>query len=383
MRSIKLFTLALFAASLFAATPAEQAIRQAAADIEKQPAHYAHYNALAMAYARRARETADGQFYAKAEEALGKSFAIAPDNFEGMKVRTFLQLERHEYAGALESAKKLNKIVPDDISVYGYLADANAELGNYLEAIKSAQWMLDLRPGNVGGYIHAAYLRELYGKLPGAIELMQMAYDATPPAETEDRAWMLSQRSHLELLTGDLTKAESSANAALRIFPDYHIALAALAQVRLAQSRYDEAVTLLRERYQASPRPENLYALAEAQELAGRREEAQTSFQKFESSSRAESDQADNSNRELIAYYVDHAHEPGKALEIARKEIARRHDIFTLDSYAWALAATGEYAEANRQMQTVLAIGVKDRSVLHHAEWITTQLHDAGKTEGR
>ena len=103
MKSTLLFALALFAAPSFAATPAEMAIKQAVGNIEKQPSHYPHYNALAMAYARRARETSDAQFYAKAEETVQKSFAIAPDNFDGLKVETFLQLERHEYARALEA----------------------------------------------------------------------------------------------------------------------------------------------------------------------------------------------------------------------------------------------------------------------------------------
>jgi len=49
----------------------------------------------------------------KAEEALQKSFAIAPDNFDASKVETFLQLERHEYARALEIATKLNKKTPE------------------------------------------------------------------------------------------------------------------------------------------------------------------------------------------------------------------------------------------------------------------------------
>jgi len=376
MKSTLLITLALFASQSFAVTPAEQAIRQAAANIETQPSHYPYYNDLAMAYARRARETSDGQYYAKADETLKKSLAISPDNFGALRVAAFLQLERHEYARALESATKLNKTMPDDVSIYGYLVEANVELGNYKDAIAAAQWMLDLRPGNSAGLIHASYLRELHGKLPGALELMQMASEATPQAESEDRAWILAQISHLQLLSGDLSQAETAANKALHAFPDYHYALAALAQVRIAQARYADAVALLQKRYEAAPHAENLYALGEAQELAGRHEEAQTSFRKFETMSRAESTLADNSNRELVSYYVDHAGDPAKALEVARREVARRHDIFTLDSYAWALAANKEYAEANRQIQSALATGVKDPAVLYHAGSIALRLHE-------
>jgi tetratricopeptide (TPR) repeat protein len=376
MKSTMLFAFAAIAAPSFAATPAELAVQQAMGNIEKQPSYHSHYNALAMAYARRARETADTQFYVKAEDTVRKSFAIAPDNFEGLKVETFLRLERHEYARALEGAIKLNKRVPDDVSVYGYLVDANVELGNYREAIDAAQWMLNLRPGNVNGLIHASYLRELHGNLAGALELMEMAYEATSPEETEDRAWMLCQTSHLELLSGDVAKAEIYAAAALHAFPGYHFALAALARVRRAQGRYDDAVTLLRQRYQAAPHTENLYQLAEAQELAGQHEDAQANFGKFEAQSRMESDMPDNSNRELVAYYADHAKEPAKALEVARREIARRHDVFTLDSYAWALAATGDYAEANKQIQGAVAVGVKDPTVLHHADVIAIHLHE-------
>jgi len=381
MKSTLLFTLMLCATLSFAATPAEQAIKQAAANIATQPSHYPYYNDLAMAYARRARETSDAQFYARADETLRRSFAIAPGNFEGMKVEAFLQLERHEYAIALQSATKLNKAVPDDLSVYGYLVDANVELGNYKEAIAAAQWMLDLRPGNSGGLIHASYLRELHGNLAGALDLMRMAYEATPPSETADRAWMLAQTSHLELLAGGLTQAESDANSALRTFPDDRHALAALAKVRVAQGRYGDAVSLLRQRYLAAPHPENLYALAEAQELAGQHEDAQASFRKFETLSLTETESPDNSNRELVSYYVDHAGDPAKALEVARREIARRHDVFTIDSYAWALAANKEYAEANRQLQTALAVGVKDPAILYHAGSIALHLREDQKAE--
>ena len=351
-------------------SPAQASMQKAQEQIAKHPGHYPYYNELAMACARRARETSDAAWYGRAEEALKRSFAIAPDNFEGLKVWTWLLLGRHEFARALESATRLNQRTPDDITVYGYLADANVELGNYDAAVAAAQWMLNLRPGNVAGLTRAAYLRELHGDLGGAIELMQMAYDATPYEQTEDRAWLLTQLAHLDLLSSDLSNAERYATGALGLFPDYHYALGVLAQVRLAQKRYDEAAALLRRRYEMASHAENLYALAEALQLAGRRAEAVQALADFERRARLESSLADNANHELIAYYTDHAHKAAEALQIAHQELSRRHDVFTLDCYAWSLAAAGDYAGAERQIQKALVVGVRDPRILSHARAI-------------
>jgi tetratricopeptide (TPR) repeat protein len=379
---MKTLSILLLASAAFAATPAETAIEKAQAEIAKHPDHAPYYNALAMAYARRARETSDVQFYSQAEETLKRSFAIAPDNYEGLKTQAWLQLGRHEFAKALETATRLNQKTPDDVIVYGYLVDANVELGNYKAAVAAAQWMLDLRAGNIPGLTRAGYLRELYGNLPGALELMQMAFDSTATNETEDRAWLLTQMAHLNVVAGDLAKAEMYANGALSLFPNYHYALGTLAQIRVAQKRYDEAVTLLRQRYTAAPHAENLYALAEALELAGQKEEAAKDFVEFEKKSLAETNITDNSNHELIAYYVDHAHQPAKALEVARRELDRRKDVFTLDCYAWALAASGDYETANAEIQKAVQVGVKDPKILMHAGVIAEHLSQPKTGQG-
>lgn len=357
-----------------ALSPAEIGIQKAQEQITKHPDHAPNYSSLAMAYARRARETSDVAFYTKAEETLERAFKVDPDNFEAKKVQAWLLLGRHEFARALEAATALNKRVPDDVTVYGYMADANAELGSYTDAVKAAQWMLNLRPGNIAGLTRAAYLRELHGDLTGAFDLMHMAYDATPFQEAEDRAWLLTQIAHLQLISGNLPEAESYANGALGVFADYHYALGTLAQVRLAQNRSEEAVALLEKRYAAAPHAENLFALAEALDRAGRKEDAAKAFAEFEQKALKESTIADNANHELIAYYVDYAHNTAKGLEIAHAELARRHDAFTLDAYAWSLAATGDYATANEQMQKALAFGVKDPKVLRHASEIAKHL---------
>ncbi len=357
-------------------SPAEQRIAWVRKAIEANPKDHQAYNELAISLARRARETSDTAFYDRAGEALKESFRIAPNNFEGRKAGVWLLLGRHEFAQALEEARKLNRYAPDDLMVYGFLVDANAELGNYQEAEEAAQWMLDLRPGNIPGLTRAAYLREIFGDIDGAVELLDTAYRRTQPTETEDRAWLLTHLAHLRLSAGKTDEAEKLLDGALALFPGYHYALANLAKVRSAQQRFPEAVELLRQRYRAAPHPENLFDLAEALGLAGSLKESKAAFAEFEQKARQEMNGADNANRELIFYYTDHARRPAEALRIGRAEIARRRDVHTLDAYAWALSATGDQTEAHRQIETALAVGVLDAKILYHAGVIAFRTND-------
>jgi tetratricopeptide (TPR) repeat protein len=362
-------------------SPAEQSMAVAQKLIEKNPQNYEAYNALALALSRRARETSDVKFYNEAEAALQKSFAIAPANFDGERIQVWLLLGKHEFAAALAEGTKLNKRMPDDVMVYGFLTDANVELGNYQDAEAACQRMLDLRTGNLPAITRAAYLRELFGEIDGSLELMNMAFQSTPPAQAEDGAWILTQMGHLELATGNLDKAEKLLHQALAMFPSYHYALGNLAKVRIQQKRYGEAVDLLQQRYQAAPHAENLYDLAEALQLAGKTDEAKKAFAEFEQRSLLETNRADNSNHELIFYYADHANQPAKALEVAQREIARRHDVFTLDAYAWALYVNGQYAEARKQIETALAVGIRDAKMFRHAGEIALNAGDKPAAE--
>jgi tetratricopeptide (TPR) repeat protein len=348
-------------------SPAERSMALARKLIEKNPKNFEAYNALALALSRRARETSNPNFYVQAEDALKKSFEVSPDNFDGQRTHVWLLLGKHEFAAALLEAKKLNQKMPDDVMLYGFLTDANVELGNYADAEKAAQWMLDLRPGNLPGLTRASYLRELFGDVDGAYELMKMALQSTPSSEVEDVAWITTQMAHLKLVSGDVTGAEALLQQALTIFPDYHYALGNLAKVRIQQKQYAEAVDLLQKRYRLAAHAENLYELAEALELAGRTEQANKAFADFENKSLAETNRADNSNHELIFYYADHANQPDKALEVAQREYARRHDVFTLDCYAWALYVNGRYTEAHKQIESALAVGIRDARLFRHA----------------
>jgi Flp pilus assembly protein TadD len=271
-----------------APTPAEQAIQLARSAVEKNPKNVDAYNALALALARRARETADTAKYDEAGAVLDKLAKISPDSFAAQRTRIWLLLGKHEFAEAAKLAKALNERMPDDHTTYGLLADAYVELGKYGEAENAAQWMLDLSRGGVPALTRAAYLRELFGDIEGARQLFESAYGRIRHEEREERAWVLDQIGHLRLLAGETSEAESVLNEALRLFPDYHYALANLAKVRSAQGRRAEAAALLKKRYESAPHPENLYDLAVALEHAGEPVSARSTFREFERKARAE-----------------------------------------------------------------------------------------------
>jgi len=354
-------------------SPASQSIAEARKAISDKPMDYAGYNLLAAALVRRAQESSDVSFYDQAEDAVKKSLEIAPHDFDAEKIRASILLGEHDFPAALDLAKALNKRVPDDVMVYGLLTDANVELGNYKDAEIAAQWMLNLRPGNLPALTRAAHLRELFGETEGAYELLELAYQSTAPTESGERARILTQMGHLRLASSS-DAAEKLFQQALTSLPGYPSALGGLAQVRILQKRYAEAVILLQRRYQAGLLAANLYDLAEALQLAGRDGEARHAFAEFESKSLLESNKKQNSDHELVFYYADHAQQPAKALKVAQQESAWRRDVYTLDAYAWALHVNGQDSEASKQIETALAVGIRDSKFLMHAGEIALKL---------
>jgi tetratricopeptide (TPR) repeat protein len=383
MKALHLAVLSLLVASIVSAqtprniaTPAQQKISWAEAAIKAHPDKSQPYNELAVAYVQRVRETADPSYYLQAESALQKSFQITPANLEGQKARLMTSLGRGEFVEALRQAKALNKKTPDDVLLYGFIADAAIALGDYREAEEAAQWMLDMRPGNVPGLLRGAALRRLYGDSRGSRDFFSQAYQQMAPTQTEELAWTLTQMADLQLSTGDIDGAEQLLRSALQQFPDYYASLEELAKVQTARQHYSEAVDLLRQRNQKFPTAGSRYAFAQALERAGQATEADLAYREFAASACELIDATNNANAELIFYYLGRGQNPAEALRIARLEIARRHDVYTLDAYAWALCANAQYEEAQKNITAALAVGVREATIFYHAGVIAAKSHD-------
>ena len=351
-------------------SPAQRRIEMAGVQLQKQPDRFQAENDLALALIARARETGDPSYYASAEAAVERSLQLGPRNFEGEQAHVALLLAEHRYEQALTEAKALNQNTPDSVSVWGYMAEGYEALGNYDEAARCAQWMMNLRPGNVAGLLRSGALREEWGDIEGAQEVLNSALEQTPAFETEQIAQILTGLARLNRVGGKLDVADSLLSRALTIFPDYYFSMEELSRLRQTQDRVSEAVELLQKRNLHSPLPQSLELLASALERQGSSPEAEAAFNNFERAARLLVDQPDNANRELILYYAGRGKRPAEALRIARIEISRRHDVGTLDAYGWALHVNGQDAEAHVQIDKAIAVGSREPDLLRHATMI-------------
>jgi tetratricopeptide (TPR) repeat protein len=344
-------------------SPSSERIRIAEKRVEKDSSSAALYVELAAALCRKARDTEDPDLYDRAAVAVDRAFKIAPGDYDARKVNVTVLLGRHQFAKALDAAKNLNRTTPDDLAVWALLVDANIALGEYPEAERDAQWVLDLRRGNTVGFIKAAQLREWFGDPEGAGEFYYEALRRTSMNDLDERAWLYTQNARMQISLGNFKNAAGLIEEARKADGQSLFTATTLAHLRTLEGQYAEAASLLEARYRAVPSLTNLYDYAEAMDRAGKPDDAAVLFQEFETKAPAESSNPNNANKQLVFYYADRKHAPEQALAVARREIAIRHDVPTLDAYAWALYQAHQAPDAKAQMDRVLRVGIRDPAI--------------------
>ena len=360
-------------------TPAQQRIVAAQLQVDSDPKKAQAYDELAIAFLRRARETADSKFLKDAATALSQGLVLDSTDFQLQKTQVVLMLSRHEFAQARERAKALNHHTPDDVMTYGYIAEADIALGNYQEAESNAQWMMNMRPNNTPALLVGARLRMLYGDAQGAIEFLDRAYSQTSPTEVGDLAWIANQIASIQIESGQTEAAEETLEGAERIFPHFHGTIENLARVRMAQNRASEAVQLLRQAASINHDPHVLFALARAQEAEGEAREALTTYAEFKQLVNGPGSATEESKLDLILMYAESADTAPTALQLAQEEFRARQDVWTLDAYAWALYANANFRDANAAVQKAIAIGIQSAQIFDHAGHIAQRLNHSAE----
>lgn len=341
------------------------------ARLRELPTDWRSFASLGLAYVQQARVTSDPSYYPKAEGVLRESLRLNDeDNYEALIGMAALAAARHDFAVALRYGQRAREINPYDGAVHGVIGDAQLELGRYDDAFATFQRMVDTEP-NLASYARVSYARELRGDVSGAIEAMEAAREIA--GTQADAAWASYQLGELYFNSGRIARASAEYRRGVAMDPAFLPSHAGLAKVAWAWGEVGRAIdryTFVTQRY---PSPEYVIALGDLYAAAGDREAAERQYDLVRVEERLFQASGVNVDLELALFEADHG-DPASALRAAREEWRRRRSVHVADAMAWALYASGRYAEAAGYARRALALGRRNAVFLFHAGMIELEL---------
>jgi tetratricopeptide (TPR) repeat protein len=339
--------------------------------LRRNPRSANAYLGLGDALIRKARESGDPSYFSRAEDALKKTLQLAPQHAGAQRHLAYVYYSRHEFAAAALYARKAVEINSEDSDAYGVLGDALLETGRYAEAQGAYDYMIELEK-SLYSYSRLAGFKSARGDSAGAIADLERAIGAGKAAKqpAESLAWAEWQLGSEHFAIGNLDQAEAYYQRSLETYPNYYRALAGLAQVRAAQKRYGEAIDLYQKAIAILPMPDYAAALGDVYEKMGQREQSRRQYELVEYIGRLNDINQVLYNRELAYFYADHNLKPKEALQLARRELDYRRDIYAYDVVAWNLFRNGDLEAARAAIDQTLKLGTKDAKLFFHAGMI-------------
>ncbi len=333
--------------------------------IQARPENLHYQNLLAGAYIQKMRETTDFSYLDRAAQIVGSVISADSSNYEALRLRSEVELERHHFKLVAGYSRQLMNISPDDPWNWGTLGDALVEMGDYNGAAEAYQKMVTLRP-DLASYNRAAWFRFLSGDMAGAIDIMQKAIAAGNP-RSENTAWCLVELGHLYIKNGQYEEAEKAYEASTRVFPGYHPGYAGMGRAQAAQGKYKAAIASYEKAQAATPLPDYaaaLYDLYTIQKDAANARKQRDMIDVIDNINRST---GETTNRNVALIFADHDWHLDRALQLATAELDVRGDIYTYDALAWALYKNGKFAEAQDAMAKALKMETPEPTFYYHA----------------
>lgn len=353
--------------------------------IARDPEDIVALNRLAGEYLTAFRQTGDPEFIAKAARAADASLRALgePGNAGGFAARAAVRLARHRFVEALADADIYRRLKPSAQAGRELRFDALVELGRLDEAAAEGAQLRELFGESLGWHARQARLARLRGDRAaeqkhrtGAVAFARSQGAMLAPAW---HAWTLLQRGAAAFGRGDFAAAETDYTEAARL-ADSWLVKERLGELRAAQSRWDEALELVRAAAAESKSPATFHALGDALLAAGRKDEAQPWFDRAEAGYRATVEKGEvYFLHHLVALWCDSRPRPAEALKLALQDLGLRRTPDTLDAAAWAHYHAGEFEPAWKLAREALAWpGAREGQphVLHHAGFIAIRAGD-------
>lgn len=354
-------------------SPTDRAIAVAQERLREDPSHRKARLALAQAFVQKGRETADAEYYAKAQLLLDDLRSRSEPEAAVLVALGSLALARHDFAAGLELGREAVDLAPGDQSAQGVVVDALNELGRYDAALEATQRMVDTKP-NIASLSRASYARELHGDLAGAIQAMADAARAGAGGG-ENTAYVEAQLGLLLLTAGRFDEAEAAFDAADTSFPGFAPAMVGRARVRVAQGELDEAVMLLAEAAERQPTVETLILQGDTLAAAGDEAGAARAYEQVQEIIAMEKANGVDVDGDIALFAAER--DPGPdAVAAARRTSRKSPNIFNNDGLAWNLYRVGKVEQAREAVSRALRTGTRDPSIRFHAAVIADAAGD-------
>jgi len=353
--------------------------------IEINPSDIKSLLALTAQYIQEGRNTGNFNYYNEAAlKCINAVLEKDANSFEALTFKATIFLSQHRFTEGLAIATKARQLYPYNAYVYGLLVDGYVESGKYKEALEAADKMISIRPDN-RSYSRIAYLREIHGDIPGAIEAMKMAVDAGAPSD-ENTEWCRVQLGKLFEKMGNLNPAKMQYTIAVTNRQNYPYALAGLARIATEEKNYDKALSLFMQADSVIPDHTFKEGIAELYNLKGESEKAKVIAEDILHymkgfSSKENKNAGQNEDHEMAHAYMG-VDNYDKALEYALLEYNRRPaNIEVNETVAIVYYGKGEYEKAVPYIETALKTNCKNPELLCHAGLIYAKAGDKAKAK--
>ncbi len=380
-------------AGLGAITATDDRIAVLQNQVKESPDDYSRYDHLGAAYFQKARETGDIAYYELAEKTLSHSIALMPrdpSTVDPLVDLALVYMGEHRFTNALTTAQEAIAAGTGNLVAFATEGDAYIDIGEYEQAAAAYDTLRTL-----GGAIASpltlaymadsrlSYLKFLSGDTAESIHLMSQAIAAALQLNIpkENLAWLYYECGQRYFQAGDLNHADMAYSSALAADPSHYRSLAGLAQVRAAQGKFADSIESYKASIAIAPLPQYIADLGDIYLKTAHNVEAQQQYDLVEYIGYLGKLNQVLNNRELALFYADHGIKLAQAVELARNELAVRHDIYTWDTLAWALYKNHQLPEAKQAIDKAQRLHTNDPMLLFHAGMIEHAIGNSGAAQ--
>jgi tetratricopeptide (TPR) repeat protein len=358
------------------ATATDKALALFEQRVKEDPRDFLSYTIIGQLYMRKARETGTPPLYKRAEAAFRRALELKADHTPALIQLAAARSAQHQFAEALQLAQQAYEKAPGHVDALAIIVDASLEIGNYQQAEQTLRRLQHKRPDDPRVLARLAQWAELQGDSAQAVQLVQRAAAQVEAdgERGEEAAWYHARLGALFFHTGRLDDAAAHFEAALKKFADYHIALAGLGNVRAAQDRGDEAITLYKQVVTSVPQPSVFAKLGDLYVEAGRQEEAEEQYRQVEDLCTQPGLNQHLYRRELANFYADHDRKLEVALELITQDVKERQDVHGYGILAWVLYKNTQLKQAAEAITMAMKLGTQEAAFFSYAGMIYARI---------